>query len=1109
MNSAKNMNERQYLARLEAANLDQLSEMLRRPTVEEERVLARYFGEERLARLRGMASRARRRGAPRGNVVVLHGIMGGELTFYPQGESDKRIWLNFARLIFGAVKWLGVTPAMTSEFDVRPTGILKKWYADMLLGLAADEWNVQPFAYDWRLDLAESADALRDKIDGWFGGSQPVNLVAHSMGGLVSRTFILRHQDRWGKEGRLVMLGTPNHGSFAIPQVITGAYDTVRKLALADVKHSLEELLAILNTMPGSMQMLPSPYVMPEMERMYNPATWVRYGVASRLLDVARDSHTRLQKIVDGNRMTYVAGSNQVTKADVADWNRLDDTSGYADSLDGDGTVPHRLGFLFENGKRIPSWFVEAEHGALPNNEDVIAATQQILINGSCTNLPQQPPKPRALPKAAVVATAKRSRELGEEAELHQLSQRIQAQTRGTAGKEPETISPEEIRAQEIVVRSFLSSDTAASGGVTPTRPDSGAPPRLTVARAPRIKVRLIHGGIQECAKRAPDSDAISVGHYLGVAPQNAELALDKAISLKGGKDESDLIITVLHQRGVIGGELGKHFILPDPTQPKRVIVLAGMGQPGTFREPELTVLARELVWLLGRMGRRHLYTVLIGGGAGNLEIPNAVRAWLRGIRRALYEAEAAQQPRIEMISFVERNAGNFILLHRALHSVSENLGKDPEPLEVDYRGPNEAELKKAEVAAKADAKEDALKQLKKRLSEPGGDGKIEAIRMTIRLVRDTFEFAALTSDAAMPQRETQIDPKLIDEANDLLPAAADHATQVDKGNLLGRLLLPGDLRETVIKPPTPLVITLDRSTARIHWEMVALRPNEETKGFDREKFLGTCCGLTRQLRTTFAPLPEPALASGRPLRVLVVADPAEDAPLPGAQEEGEAVVGIFEKLNSGSSQGVEVVALIGPRKATRVAVLEQLINHRFDILHYAGHCFYDDNDPSHCGWIFSGDRRLTVDELNRIDRIPRLVFSNACESGITPQQSDKRSALLAPSFAEAFFARGVGNFICTAWPVDDAAALAFARRFYNGLLGFCSPPEPMHRAMMEARAEIAQMGFGGLQTWGAYQHYGDPNFRVDRTLAKTTPGRPQGAAKKPRHPAKNKARQK
>src|SRR5262249_19560270 len=147
--------------------------------------------------------------------------------------------------------------------------ILKKWYAEMLLGLAADQWKVQSFAYDWRLDLANSADDLREKIDRWFGASEPVNLVAHSMGGLVSRTFILRHEDRWGKKARLVMLGTPNHGSFAIPQVITGALDTVRKLALADVTHSLKELLAILNTMPGSMQMLPSPYVMPTMERMY------------------------------------------------------------------------------------------------------------------------------------------------------------------------------------------------------------------------------------------------------------------------------------------------------------------------------------------------------------------------------------------------------------------------------------------------------------------------------------------------------------------------------------------------------------------------------------------------------------------------------------------------------------------------------------------------------------------------------------------------------------------------------------------------------------------------------------------------------------------------
>ena len=79
-----------------------------------------------------------------------------------------------------------------------------------------------------------------------------------------------------------------------------------------------------------------------------------------------------------------------------------------------------------------------------------------------------------------------------------------------------------------------------------------------------------------------------------------------------------------------------------------RVIVLAGMGQPGTFRQAEFTVLARELVWMLGRSGRKHLQTVLIGSGAGNLRVPDAVRAWLRGVRRALYDAAPRKiQPQV------------------------------------------------------------------------------------------------------------------------------------------------------------------------------------------------------------------------------------------------------------------------------------------------------------------------------------------------------------------------------------------------------------------------------------------------------------------------------
>jgi hypothetical protein len=64
---------------------------------------------------------------------------------------------------------------------------------------------------------------------------------------------------------------------------------------------------------------------------------------------------------------------------------------------------------------------------------------------------------------------------------------------------------------------------------------------------------------------------------------------------------------------------------------------------------------------------------------------------------------------------------------------------------------------------------------------------------------------------------------------------------------------------------------------------------------------------------------------------------------------------------------------------------------------------------------------------------------------------------------------------------VNDLAARDFARRLYNGLLGLDGKEvEPMHVAMREARIAIFQKDYG-VRTWGAYQHYGNPYFRLFR----------------------------
>lgn len=1108
------MNDREIIARLEAASPTELAGLLRRPSESEARVYRVYFGNKRYEALRGttLTTRGAKPAAKRGNVVILHGIMGGELTVRDSG-SDKLVWMNIFRLAFGAVDFLRMKNGK-SVSNVRPTGILKKWYAEQILGLS-QEWNVQTYWYDWRLDLNEIADDLHSKIVNWFGDDTPVNLVAHSMGGLVSRTYIARHAKRWNKGGKLIMLGTPNHGSFSIPQMITGAIDTVRKLALLDLTHSLEELTGILGGLPGALQMLPSPLVMPAMAVLYQSSTWGG-RVPQALLDRARQQHDTLADVVDGGRMHYIAGCNRRTHDDILDWKRLDSLEGYSASLNGDGTVPHRLGLLERNGSRIPTWFVQEEHGALPNNERVIAATNMLLVQDKC-DLSTNAIGARgvamdrmATNNAAVDARKKRS---DDETRLTAIMDQLHLHTRATESAQGTSVSPAEIEAAEIVLRGFLAVPTSASAE-SPDEPLLPSPPKKTAP--PKIEIALLRADLAElpaAPKNILPVDAISVGHYLGVAPQNAELALDRVVSgWKAGDPDAKLLITALNLRGSIASQLGQQFIVPDPRHPGRLAVLVGMGNPGKFGIPELTVAVRELVWTLGRMNRRHLATVLIGAGEGNLSIPLALQAWLRGIRRALFEVNAADAIQLERLTFIERSPANFVRLHLALTEAVNRLRVetkdhklDPERLEIAYVAPDSKLLD----VAKVDAEKLEISRVRKSVKrEFNGEkqklmGGIEPVRFTVGLSKDTYEFSVLSNEASIPQRNTTVDPRLVDEINNDLVAAPSFIRQQNLGNLLGRMLVPEELRSVIVQPGVPTVLLVDATTARIHFEMAALSPAAGNSKLDATleriefdelfaaTFVGVAASLTRQLRTTFAPLPEPPIMSGLPLRILVIADPCEEAPLPGAQQEGEAVAQLFEQFKE-SGANIELVRLFGPSEATRVAVLDHLINQRFDLVHYAGHCFFKANDPPRSGWLFSGNQVLSAYELSRVDRIPRFVFSNACESGITPDRADQRNAGLAPSFAESFFARGVCNFICTAWPVDDTAALAFASRFYSGLLGLGRNAEAIHEAMKAARIEIAALGQGGLATWGAYQHYGDPNFRISLQQPQATDGAPK-----------------
>jgi pimeloyl-ACP methyl ester carboxylesterase len=1077
------MDERAFIELVERAETSQFSRLIARPSIEEEEILVSYLGEERYSRMHERSLRRNLRRADEetlGNVVVLHGIMGAELSVVDPSQTRVSVWPNALRQIGGGLVRLaldkeGVAPERAGD-DCDATGILKRYYGELLLSLA-ERWRTRAFFYDWRKPTATAARDLAARLAHWFPPGEPVHFVAHAMGGLVVRAFIAQNPERWeALGGRLIMLGTPNHGTYGVVRMLTGLDPVVRRLALRE-RIPVPTMAGIIGTFPSVYELLPSPAVDPSAAVLYDAKTWPVH-VSQRHLDAALAAHKALRPAVDLERMVYIAGQNVPTFVSV-DTAHLDEPGAYGLSRAGDGRVSHTMGRLARGRREVTTFYADASHGDLTSHRSVLEALDDLLRTGttdrlatSFTELSRHDEEPGAV---RAEHDSQADREL--ESLLNRIATRENALTaprRGSDGSAEAAAPPPRVSSQvreleDNMLRDFLGGTEAAAVATGPVERPRAPTPTIKIVLGERDIARA-HESTDE---DDPPVDVIAVGHYTGVKPQAAELALDNALSaaLSHGRT-GDGVLTELTLRGTISGGLGQPFFLDDPRDQsegrRRIVCIAGLGIPGRFGPGDLTVVVREMVWAAGRLGRRHLASVLIGAGNGNLPEATAITCWLRGIAEAL-GGHVEGAPRIQQVTIVEMDAERLLNIDEALTQVAATLSADG-VIAVKYD-------------ALPDAARKALDRKAHRAPRPRSRRKTEVIptRITLSRVGRQFRFGAITATAAVPERDVDVDPQLVEEANDLLAGEVDGGRRRDRGRFLHNLLFPRDLREQ-LSGDAPVVMILDSTTARIHWELVARMPGSEP-GADAANadsaFLGVSSGFTRQLRTTFAPPPEPPPPPDRLIRVLVVADPAEDAHLPGAEEEGIEVANLFERLNAPDRPAaVDVVRLFGPRRATRAEVMRHLITQHFHVLHFAGHCTYDKADPADSGWIFTGGARLTASELRRIDRVPEFIFSNACESGITPDRAGNRTAALAPSFAEAFFERGVSNFVCTAWPVNDRAARLFATRLYSALLGLDRTSEPMYRAMAAAREGLADTTDGHM-SWGAYQHYGDPLYRL------------------------------
>ncbi|MCD4811202.1 hypothetical protein K8R14_01140 [bacterium] len=199
-------------------------------------LLEAYFGEEAYEDLRAMALRAqtaRTRGGPR--VLILPGIMGSKLG--TKGFIfDDTIWIDPVDFARGRLSELSLDGGSA---DIQALGVLLFAYLKLKLRLKLAGFDADFHPYDWRQDIRNLGQYLIKRIRDETGdgaGRKSLYLVAHSMGGLVARAgFQLLtdsdEEDDTDRVQRLIMLGTPNNGSFSPVQALSGTHPLVKKVA--------------------------------------------------------------------------------------------------------------------------------------------------------------------------------------------------------------------------------------------------------------------------------------------------------------------------------------------------------------------------------------------------------------------------------------------------------------------------------------------------------------------------------------------------------------------------------------------------------------------------------------------------------------------------------------------------------------------------------------------------------------------------------------------------------------------------------------------------------------------------------------------------------------
>jgi Lecithin:cholesterol acyltransferase len=253
--------------------------------------------------------------------------------------------------------------------------------------------NLFEFPYDWRRDNRVAARRLKQQTDKWLkewrassgAADAKLVLVAHSMGGLISRYF-LECLDGWRDTRTLVTFGTPYRGSVSALDVLANGKH-IAFFDLAELARSFTAIFQLLPTYPcyddgsGKLEYLDRTDV-PHLDRARATAALDFH----REIVAAVEEHRKDSTYVEGGYdLARIVGFKQPTnQSAVRDGDRLKilKTIGGEDP-GGDGTVPRPSATPLEYTDDQGATFSAERHASLQNDDHLLLQLAGVLTGNS------------------------------------------------------------------------------------------------------------------------------------------------------------------------------------------------------------------------------------------------------------------------------------------------------------------------------------------------------------------------------------------------------------------------------------------------------------------------------------------------------------------------------------------------------------------------------------------------------------------------------------------------------------------------------------------------------------------------------------------------------